>query len=66
MDVAWQVLELCQKNNTKPSVVTINSVMGAASRSSKMNEQEKLQMGLLLLDKIKQNGMQVRLADVPL
>lgn len=59
LDVAWQVLDVCQQHNAKPSVVTINSVMGAVQRSEIVTGPARVKAALELIDLIHHHCMQV-------
>ena len=61
MDIAWRILDVCQQHQAKPSVVTINAIMGAVLRSHTMPDSDKMEAALKLVDKIHAHGMQVGL-----
>ena len=61
MDIAWRILDVCQQHQAKPSVVTINAIMGAVFRTQTMPDSDKMPLALKLVDKIHQHGMQVGL-----
>ena len=66
LDVAWRVLDVCQQHNAKPSVVTINSVMGAVQRSETVTGPARVKAALKLIDLIHHHRMQVMCTSCPM